>query len=618
MKGFFFTLLILFQTLAGLSQINIDSLKNVLSKEKTDSVTVAKYLARMESLETTEAEPFLVIGNWALDKAKKLHNKYLEALSNVNLGFCTISTSTDFVASTGYFTAAQAIADSCHFLEIEAKALNGLAHIYYLNGQDAKHEELTLKSIAICKQAGLMQGVAAGYGNLANSFFKKRSIDPKNINKAVQYQLSGITTRKSIKDSVGLIVDYMSISRMYSEEKKYDSARFYLSQSELYIKSTKRGVDYNRYYYYLGSLFHQQGKYAEAIRSYLTSIEYSQKFNIPTYVITTYKALTKTYKAMGDYRNALYYTEKTKAFDDSVLTKENFAAAADIQNKYQREKKDKELLQKDLQLNTASEKRGRLLTLLIASLVVLGLLGLFAVVLMKHIGARKKAYSQLEEKSVMIQEQAIELSKQARLIAKFQSQMNPHFVFNALHNIQGLVISNENQKATGQIQSLAQLMRKTFANAEKDDIPLEEEISYLQKYIDFERNSFNNKLDFDIKTGEKVENVLIPPMMIQPFVENAVKHADLRRIENPYIKVLIEIENNLLSISVRDNGAGIKKDDNRTDMLSHSMSVIKARIQLLFQEKNKPVNENLFSVKTVPEVDAGTLVKFYLPLNYSY
>jgi len=92
----------------------------------------------------------------------------------------------------------------------------------------------------------------------------------------------------------------------------------------------------------------------------------------------------------------------------------------------------------------------------------------------------------------------------------------------------------------------------------------------------------------------------------------------LKKVENPYIKVLIEIENNLLSICVTDNGAGMKKEEISTDILSHSMSVIKARLQLLFQEKNKPVNENLFIVKTVPDIAVGTMVKFYLPLNYAY
>ncbi|NOT49913.1 MAG: histidine kinase [Chitinophagaceae bacterium] len=615
---FIFLVAFLLQNYFAVSQINADSIQNILPRKKIDSAMIADYLVKMESLRTTEQEPFMVIGNWALKNAIKLDNKYLMALSNLKIGFAIISTSTDFTNATRHFTEAQTIAGNHHFPAIEAEALNGLGHIYLLNRQYAKHEEYTLRSIQICKQINLPDGVAAGYSNLATSSFRKRNEDPAMIRKAIDYMLLSIQTSESMKDSFALIPSYMSISRMYSEEKKYDSAHFYLDRSARFIKGTKRDIDYNLYYYYKGSLAHQQGNYKEAIKEYLASIDYSNKFNIPTYVITNYKAMTKTYRAMNDYKNALYYTEKFKAYEDSVLTTQNFAKAADIQNKYEREKKDKELLAKDLQLKIAAEKRGKLTIFFIASLTALGLLGVFALLLLQNIKARKKAYLLLEEKSLQIQQQAIELSKQARLIAKFQSQMNPHFVFNALHNIQGLVISNENKKATDQIQSLAQLMRKTFDNAEKDDIPLEEEISYLQKYIDFEKNSFNNKLDFDIRTGKKVENILIPPMMIQPFVENAVKHAELKKVENPYIKVLIEIENNLLSICVKDNGLGIKKDSDSLDILSHSMSVIKTRIQLMFQEKDKPVNENLFTVKTVPEVAEGTMVKFYLPLNYSY
>jgi sensor histidine kinase YesM len=238
--------------------------------------------------------------------------------------------------------------------------------------------------------------------------------------------------------------------------------------------------------------------------------------------------------------------------------------------------------------------------------------------LFRNIRAKNKAYIQLEKVSTRLKEQALQLSKQAKLIAQFQSQMNPHFVYNALHNIQGLVLSQETQKANTQIQSLAQLMRKTFANAEKDDIPIEEEISYLQKYIEFEKNAFDNNLAFEIEVDTKAQNVLIPPMMIQPFVENSIKHAGLKKIINPYIKVLIEIENNLLAISIKDNGLGIKKNSIEPDKLSHSVSVIKSRLNLLFNGKADVASKPVFSIQTFPEIKEGTSVKFYLPLQFAY
>jgi len=248
----------------------------------------------------------------------------------------------------------------------------------------------------------------------------------------------------------------------------------------------------------------------------------------------------------------------------------------------------------------------------------LALLGLLAFILFRNIYAKKKAYTELKYKSSQIKEQALQLSKQAKQIAQFQSQMNPHFVYNALHNIQGLVLTDEKQKANTQIQSLAQLMRKTFANAEKDDIPIEEEISYLQKYFDFEKEAFKNKLEFEINVSKEAENTLIPPMMIQPFIENAIKHAELKNVENPYIKVLIETENNLLAINIKDNGTGIKKKPDETDKFSHSLSVIKSRLNLLFNGQADVNSQPVFSIKSVPDIAEGTSVKFYLPLIHSY
>jgi tetratricopeptide (TPR) repeat protein len=296
------------------------------------------------------------------------------------------------------------------------------------------------------------------------------------------------------------------------------------------------------------------------------------------------------------------------AQQEQVLGKNKLQAKADSQ---QIQLSKSEAILKEGQI--AGQKRTR--NYLIGGL---GLLGLLAFILYRNITAKKKAYTELQYKSEQIKEQALQLSKQAKQIAQFQSQMNPHFVYNALHNIQGLVLTDEKQKANGQIQSLAQLMRKTFANADKDDIPLEEEINYLNKYIEFERTAFGNNLDYEVTITKEAEGTQIPPMMIQPFIENAIKHAELKKVPNPYIKVLIETENNLLAINIMDNGTGIKKGAAEGDKLSHSLSVIKSRLDLLFKGKADVNNQPVFSIKTMPELPQGTSIKFYLPLNYAY
>lgn len=296
------------------------------------------------------------------------------------------------------------------------------------------------------------------------------------------------------------------------------------------------------------------------------------------------------------------------ARQSALISKKNWQAKADSQ---QIVLKNQQALLNEKQISNQKKAKN----ILIAGIIGLSLL---AFLFYRNIQSKKKAYVQLEKKSLQIKEQALQLSKQARQIAQFQSQMNPHFVYNALHNIQGLVLTDQKQKANTQIQSLAQLMRKTFANAEKDDIPVEEEINYLHKYIDFEKAAFGNNLNFEVNVTREAEGALIPPMMIQPFIENAIKHAELKKVQNPYIRVLIETENNLLSINIKDNGTGIKKEISGIDKLSHSMSVIQSRLDLIFKGRADVNNQPVFSIKTIPEIQEGTSIKFYLPLNFGY
>ena len=489
--------------------------------------------------------------------------------------------------------------------------------MYKQNHQYTKAFAYQQKALEASKKNNYKKGLALAYYNLGAIVHDSSDAKPRNNDAVIAYMQQAINNAQSARDTILELQFCSVIAGMYSEVNKYDSAFLYFKKAGELIKETGTEEYFATHYLFLGLNYASTKNYKEAINDFEKGISYAKKFHKPIMEYNYYTALADAYDSLRDYKNAYLYKTKYVTLHDSLLDKEKFEMATTIENKYQQVKKDNEILKLNRDKEIAAVKRKQLIAFLFASLAGLAILAILSFLLLKNIKARKKAYAQLQEKSIQIQEQALELSKQAKLIAQFQSQMNPHFVFNALHNIQGLVMSKENEKATSQIQSLAQLMRKTFANAEKDDIPLREEISYLQKYIDFEMNSFDKQLHFEVKVGDQAEDAMIPPMMIQPFVENAIKHARLKTVQNPYIKVLIEIENNLLQISVKDNGVGIRKEETRLDNLSHSMSVIKSRIELLFQEKNKPVNENLFSIKTVPDIDTGTLVRFYLPLNYS-
>ena len=126
----------------------------------------------------------------------------------------------------------------------------------------------------------------------------------------------------------------------------------------------------------------------------------------------------------------------------------------------------------------------------------------------------------------------------------------------------------------------------------------------------------HNNVYFEV--DKALENALIPPMMIQPFIENAIKHGELDKVNNPFIKVFIQKEKHLMSLIIQDNGKGLNMNNTNISKLSHSMSIIKSRLELLFQDKKNAAVDGLLTIKSLPETNSGTSIQFYLPLNYSY
>ena len=617
MKKLLFILLTFFTTALS-AQHKIDSLKEVLKKEKNDSATIYSWLMRMDSMTTTDMDASLAIGNWSAATALETKNYFLYVKSLLAIAGIYHLTN-DFPNAIDYYIKTQEAAEKYKQVELGLETLNNLANVYYLNNQYDKAEQFYKITIAACEKQGITIGVATGYGSLASIYFSTGAKNRERIKEGIGYMMKSIQASKSLKDTTQLIRSFSSLGKMYSGIQLFDSALNYIDKAGSLMTAKKDNQEgYTYYYCHKGTVLLKKGDYKAAIESFLTGLPYTKKFNALLWESSHYEGLSQAYKAIGDYKTALEYGERHFIIEDSVINAENFGKAADIQNKYERLKKDKALLQKDLELKKELMKRNNLLLWLISSLVILGLLSVFSLLLIRNIKARKKAYHELEKRNSEIKEQALQLSRQARLIAKFQSQMNPHFTFNALHSIYGLVIGNENEKAVTQIQSLAQLMRKTLTNSIKEEITLEEEMDYLQKYIEFEKATSATSFDFIIQVGAALENVLIPPMMIQPFIENAIKHAGLDKVKNPFIKVLIEKENDLMMLIIEDNGRGLNKDNTNVNKLSHSMSIIKSRIELLFESKKNIAGDSYFKILSVPEITNGTAVKFYLPLHYAY
>ena len=144
-----------------------------------------------------------------------------------------------------------------------------------------------------------------------------------------------------------------------------------------------------------------------------------------------------------------------------------------------------------------------------------------------------------------------------------QTQMNPHFIFNALNSIKRMILDNENRNASRYLSKFAQMIRLTLNHSKETFVTLEETIEYLNAYLEMEQLRFGSSFTYQILVSGKAdeEDINIPTLMIQPLVENAIWHGLMHREGEKVIVIRFEISDDWVSCSIQDNGIGIRNSE---------------------------------------------------------
>jgi two-component sensor histidine kinase len=203
-----------------------------------------------------------------------------------------------------------------------------------------------------------------------------------------------------------------------------------------------------------------------------------------------------------------------------------------------------------------------------------------------------------------------------------QAQMNPHFIFNSLNSIREMILNNENKDASHFLSKFAHLIRITLDQSSQPLVSLRNTADYLQRYMEMEQVR-NSQLTYCITIDEalNMDESFIPPMLIQPFIENGLWHGVSASNRNIHIKVHFKKQDELLVCIVEDNGVGVnaslknKTAGGRTHH-PHGISNIKNRIQLLNEKHNLHCSVTIQDKKDLDDNNAtGTLVTITLPLE---
>jgi ligand-binding sensor domain-containing protein len=220
-----------------------------------------------------------------------------------------------------------------------------------------------------------------------------------------------------------------------------------------------------------------------------------------------------------------------------------------------------------------------------------------------------------KKKQVQKLEQEIKITQLEQMALR--AQMNPHFIFNCISAIQQLVTEKDTDNASRFISSFAELVRQTLDNAPELFIPLNEEIKFLKNYFELERIRLEDRFSYTINIDglQNKELIMLPNMVIQPFVENAIKHG-IRYKKNGrgFIEVNFEEQENLLRCTITDNGVGREKaiqmrKESGINHIPQGMSITLRRIESLNAVTNQKIYVSIEDLKDAEQLACGTCVK---------
>ncbi|WP_178989061.1 tetratricopeptide repeat-containing sensor histidine kinase [Winogradskyella schleiferi] len=573
----------------------LDSLENVINtytKEDTTYVNLRiKFTARKMFL-TPADTTWAAYVNKTLDISKQLNYPKGIAISYNNLGIIHHYFLSDPLGGLDYYQKSYAIFDKYPKFNTYVIAILTNIGLIHLEQQEYEKALKSFKSLLKYpennKKYMTQFYIANTYGDQkkldSSIYYYKKALVGSEQNKQLLYVANIKTNLGLVQTNAGFIEEgLVSINESLDliEQHNIESLRVpaYTNAAEIYL--INNNIEKAEYFA-------------------TSSLELNESLNNLNTEKSALATLANIYTQKKDYKNALLTYQKHIVLRDSLINADRKLEIARKEIQFEADK-DRAISQVEIERQKS-----------IKNASIIGGSGLILASIISFVLYRRK-------------QDAVSKSKEAEFNAKvsdtelkaLRSQMNPHFIFNSLNSIGDYILKNDTQSASDYLGKFAKLMRLTLENSEKKEILLSEDISLLRTYMDIERKRFNYKFDYviEIEADLDADNILVPPMILQPFIENSIIHGLSRKEELGLVKISFKAEKNMLICSVDDNGVGRKNsisNKNNPESKSMGMAITKSRIEIINKLKN--TNGNV----EITDKTEGTRIDVSLPMQLAY
>lgn len=343
----------------------------------------------------------------------------------------------------------------------------------------------------------------------------------------------------------------------------------------------------------------------------------SEKSGVKPYIIKSYLLLSKVYRGLGEKDSALSYMQQYMTLKDSVSNQQFLWRLTSYkkQEEFKKQSEEVSMLEKDNKIKEEKLANSAFIKWFFIT-------GLLIIAIASIIFYRSLALKRKNEKLKSEHEQAILKNHAAELeMQALRAQMNPHFIFNCLSSINRFILKNETEAASDYLTKFSRLIRMVLNNSKQSFITLEDELEMLRLYMDMERLRFKNSFDYSITFTNSIDidNIFVPPLLLQPFVENAIWHGLMHKQGAGRLEITLSTSGKILTCIISDNGVGreksaMLKSKSSSKEKSMGMRLTSERLALLNRNSEEKTNFHFEDISDENGNVAGT--KVILKLNY--
>lgn len=574
-------------------------LGNAYLNKGNANVVMGNYVLALQSFSNAQSVFESEIDKKAGKEKEEIRNALARAYGSIGIVF---SEQSNYSKALQYHLKALKIYEQTKNNEKLARVCNNIGIVYKSLGEDFKALNYFIRCLKIQEKiADPTIGITTT--NIGNIYLKQRDYTNafENYSKAKLFFAKYPNQR-------GLGELYNNVGLFFKKTgNKIKALQNYALALEVFNSiEDKFGVSDT--YFYIGEINLEQKNYKEALINTSKSLQLSNELEVTEQIQDAEKRLSEIYEKLGDSEQALKHYKLYSVAKDSVSNHESIRNSVRAEMNFEFEKK--EALQKEEQekreIIYKEQGKRHQLQIWYTVLLVLSLCGIGFLI-----------YSRVQlKKNLTLQKDLAEYEQKA-----LHLQMNPHFVFNCLGSISSFIVQNGTDSAIKYLSKFSKLMRLTLEYSKEALIPIDKEIESLQNYLELEQLRFNQKFSFSImKSADIEDDMALPPLLLQPFVENAIIHGLIPKKKAGDISVDFSLNHENLICSITDNGIGFNKSKELKENLvsvhkSMALDITKKRLEMMEAYTSKKAKVEIEELNENGSI-TGTKVVLKLPIQY--